>query len=290
MAPSPDYSASSARAVQSSRFPADGGALDLADKAATRLISRLRLPMAVECVLSCPGCFFGMPAFLVAGPQLVSALVAKGAAPPWRAGCTTAALVATWLAGVHPAVENKTALGFLYAPPVMVAAPVVGSLLSGDCGAARYATTLWLAAMVPVVAVKRAARRRRPVTFDFAAAEAKRLGRISRSLRASDPNASFPSGDVAGATAFACALSSTHPTLAVAVVALSAFGRMYYHAHHVTDCAVGCLLTLLAHAALAQAGVTATTVAWWAPLLAEVFALPLMKLFSTWKGEQLKQT
>ena len=57
--------------------------------------------------------------------------------------------------------------------------------------------------------LKRVARRRRPVTFPYADTEAKKLPRIARSLRASDPNASFPSGDVAGATAFCLALLPT---------------------------------------------------------------------------------
>ena len=75
MGSSPDYSKSKARSVQPSRFPADDGWLDRCDKAATRLVSSMSLPLLVECAISCPGCFFGMPAFLLVGPTIVDCLV-----------------------------------------------------------------------------------------------------------------------------------------------------------------------------------------------------------------------
>ena len=282
MGSSPDYSKSKARSVQPSRFPADDGWLDRCDKAATRLVSSMSLPLIVECAISCPGCFFGMPAFLLVGPTIVDCLV-DGAAP-WLAAAATSALAGVWLAGVHPAVEHKHALAALYSPYVMTTAPVFGALLSGSV--ARYAITLWLCGMVPVVDLKRVARRRRPVTFPYADAEAKKLPRIARSLRASDPNASFPSGDVAGATAFCLALLPTRPGAAAACVALSAFGRLFYHAHHVVDVVFGACITAAAHFALGAAGIEPASTLWWTPIAAEAAALPMMKLLSTWENQE----
>ena len=107
------------------------------------------------------------------------------------------------------------------------------------------------------------------MTFPYADTEAKKLPRIARSLRASDPNASFPSGDVAGATAFCLALLPTHPGVAGACVAFSAFGRLFYHAHHVVDVACGALITVAAHFALGAAGIEPASTLWWTPIAAE---------------------
>merc|ERR1711972_1066167 len=58
-------------------------------------------------------------------------------------------------------------------------------------------------------------------------------------------NLSFPSGDAAGSAAFAMTLALAVPEFrkpACVLAALSAIGRMYFHAHHFLDVAVGELL------------------------------------------------
>ncbi|KAK3282295.1 hypothetical protein CYMTET_9961 [Cymbomonas tetramitiformis] len=64
-------------------------------------------------------------------------------------------------------------------------------------------------------------------------------------LREMSPRASFPSGDVAGAAVFAgvCWTVTGSPGYLVAI-AVSAFGRMYFHAHHFLDILVGGLVGL----------------------------------------------
>ena len=135
-------------------------------------------------------------------------------------------------------------------------------------------------------AARRLASIKSPPSFvDATTPDVKKLARIGASLRASDPNASFPSGDVAGATAFACALAPTHPTLALALVCGSAFGRLYWRAHHLLDCLAGAATTLAAHSLLAAILVTPEAISWKTPIVAEAFVLPLMKAFSTWKPD-----
>ena len=58
--------------------------------------------------------------------------------------------------------------------------------------------------------------------------------------RISTAYASFPSGDAAGAAAFAVSAFwlSMNP-LWLLCAPLSAFGRMYFHAHHLLDVSVG---------------------------------------------------
>ena len=150
----PDYSKSGGRTVLASRFPADGGALDRLDKALTAPWAYLVLPYALEVVLSIPGCFFGMPTFLVAGPLLTAALIDGGGGAVGPAALFGGLLVAVWLAGV--VAEKRACLAFVYSKGVMVAAPLLGAGLATACAApagaaaARYAITLWLCAMVPV--------------------------------------------------------------------------------------------------------------------------------------------
>lgn len=292
MSSSPDYSAVGARRVLPSRFPRDGGGLDRLDKALTAPWVRIALPLAVEVVLSIPGCFFGMPAFLVAGPLLAAAVVDRGGGAVAPALVALAALVAVWLCGV--VAERRAAMRLVYAPYVMAAAPVAGVGLAARfaspsaAAAANYFALLWLLVMVPVVGVKRLARRRRPIA-DGAGPERK-LRRIGASLRASDPNASFPSGDVAGAAAFACAIFPGAPAVAAAAVALSAFGRVYWRAHHALDVAAGLGFTMVVHAALgAVAGLSPRSCAARAPLAAELVVLPALKALSTWsRGAHVK--
>lgn len=76
--------------------------------------------------------------------------------------------------------------------------------------------------------------------------------RAVHSIVSHDANASFPSGDVAGAVAFAYSLGSCAgmPYAGLACVLLSCFGRLYWHTHHLLDVACGAAVAAAACAAL----------------------------------------
>lgn len=91
-----------------------------------------------------------------------------------------------------------------------------------------------------------------------------------------DPNAAFPSGDVGGAVSVAYALirCGGDCRLALACVVLSAFGRLYWQAHHLLDVLAGALISLVTCMALelllqhrGDQG-SAISVAWWHPAIA----------------------
>lgn len=270
-----------------SRWPADGGALDRLDKALSAPVHRLQLGVLAEAVLSVPGCFFGMPLMMLVSPSLIALGVGGAYGLPGWPHAALCAACASWLAAwwrVHSAPDHKLGARramVMYAPASVIAAPLAGTLLMAwllgsakpdadeRLSAARAAAAgsfhlaTWFASILPVITLKRLARRRRPVACEarhagaasLAAGRAKALPCIPAMLLAGDPCASFPSGDVAGATSVAYSLwrCGGSPAAAAACVALSAFGRVYWQAHHVLDVAGGfgvtvgsCVLTELA--------------------------------------------
>ena len=61
-------------------------------------------------------------------------------------------------------------------------------------------------------------------------------------LRVRSASQSFPSGDTAGAAAWATTcyvITGRVEFAAVAVVAMAAFGRVFFHAHHLLDVFIG---------------------------------------------------
>ena len=82
-----------------------------------------------------------------------------------------------------------------------------------------------------------------------------------------------------------CSVVARLSSPALALVCGSAFGRLYWRAHHLLDCLAGAATTLAAHSLLAAILVTPEAISWKTPIVAEAFVLPLMKAFSTWKPD-----
>merc|ERR1711971_7261 len=91
-------------------------------------------------------------------------------------------------------------------------------------------------------------------------------------LTTRDPNASFPSGDVAGSVAFAWALmrGCNMPITAVCVVCLALFGRMYWRAHHFFDVVTGASIAAVCCYCVQHFVADVHSVQWWLPVLAHV--------------------
>ena len=87
-----------------------------------------------------------------------------------------------------------------------------------------------------------------------------------------DGNASFPSGDVAGAVAFGASVAQAgYPRLALALMLTSAFGRVYWRAHHVLDVCAGGFF-----GAVAAKVMQSVAVKWWHPLAAHLALIGFM--------------
>ena len=229
-----------------SRWPREGSALDLLDKRLSMPVFTLRLNRTLEALLAFPGCLFGMPAFGAPG-ALVLALVTSGGgthAARFATAFLLLAVLGVWAAvlftqtGVHRAHS-------LYSPTTVLCTPwlALGLLRADALGLAGGGTgclylLTWFACIAPILVIKALTSRRRPL-----ACAAEHIGQacvdalarkepcvIVRMLRR-DANASFPSGDVAGAVCFAYGLWGYGRAVAsVACVLLAALGRMYWQA------------------------------------------------------------
>lgn len=289
-------------AAAPSRFPKDGSALDLLDKQVSGPIFRLQLGVVLECLLSVPGCAFGMPAFHTIAPTIMAFVLSAGnISAPMDAlvgfGITAAALLAFW-AYIH-FKGSSGLMHHLHGTAALLVSPAIGMTLllriaETDARARNSGLLyliLWYLSILPVLTLKSVAGRRRPVASDpkhigdeaVAAAARKALSHIPAMHKEGDANSSFPSGDVAGVVAFAYPLlrcsgaSSWQLLIASTCIGLSAFGRMYFQAHHLMDVTMGgacALLTglLFEYATTGFVGDVCTVPRqWWEPAVA--FAL-----------------
>lgn len=189
----------------------------------------------------------------------------------------------------RPAATAALAARTVYSVGAVAGAPLLavcaGQALELPGNGAAYAYLLvWYSAIGPVLALKQAARRRRPVaaTHHPGGSLPHKALRAIRCIVSHDSNASFPSGDAAGAVAFAWPLwrCAGLSKAAVACVLLSCGGRIYWQAHHLLDVTCGALVGLLS-AALVEAALSerggVCSAAWWHPLGAQACVLALVK-------------
>jgi len=222
--------------------------VDKADKALSQPIFRLRLPEVVEVALFVPGAWMGLPfAFLGPTPLLLAWLSGKGG--PW-AGCAAGVSWAVGLVAFGGGLVgwwgSSKALKFsLVATPLLTAAllPVVEpagrsiALMGLSCSCLAVLSTL---------PAKRALRRKRPIVAlvgNLAAQRAPLLKTYFESLLSENQRLeSHPSGDTAVMAANVAVLWANQgisAPLAVVATLTTAFGRMYFWAHHLLDVAAG---------------------------------------------------
>merc|ERR1719271_1693349 len=101
------------------------------------------------------------------------------------------------------------------------------------------------------MAVKKLAKRRRPIISGCG--RTKGLSSLEPILYRNGL-ASFPSGDVMSAVCFAFPIRHAHPWLAAGIVLLTAFGRIYFRAHHFFDVLGGAALAYTICAATVASG------------------------------------
>lgn len=261
-----------------SRWPADGSALDSLDKLCSGPVHQLQIGLLLEAFLSVPGCFFGMPLMLLVSPSLIAMLVGNYDAAS-HALASSAGLVVFnsvtamlglwwWVHSTADARASAQRMTRMYSPALFMLAPLGGTLLLSQlefaapiaAAAGNLHLTTWFASILPIIELKRLARRRRPAASEprhigeatAAAGRAKALCAIPAMLRSGDPNTSFPSGDVAGAASVAYSLwrCGGSPTTAFACIGFSALGRLYWQAHHLLDVVCGAAISLAVCAAV----------------------------------------
>jgi membrane-associated phospholipid phosphatase len=114
--------------------------------------------------------------------------------------------------------------------------------------AAMFFIVSWMVAQGISAGLKTAFSRTRPAVATLTALRIKQVNRAFPSYRAmlsigESVFESFPSGDSVGAACFSATMYILNaPTWTVLLCVLTAFCRMYFHAHHLLDVSAGLLL------------------------------------------------
>ncbi|KAJ1456195.1 hypothetical protein M885DRAFT_518352 [Pelagophyceae sp. CCMP2097] len=232
-----------------SGWPRSGSLLDRVDRRLSAPFFDLPSLGAMEVFVSVPGNCFGQPAWLFPVSPVALAAASEGASFKLIAAAAllAAAHGALWFVAVSDGGQPR--LFRLLYHKVWVYAGPAASLLALRAApqharaAAGFFVAAWFAGIVPVLVLKSAAQRPRPCATRPAPNRYFEI--IARTLRDHDAHQSLPSGDCAGAAIFAVALALFHgaPKLGTACVFASAFGRLYYQAHHLLDVALGALIS-----------------------------------------------
>eukprot|EP00462_Mataza_sp_D1_P006194 CAMPEP_0175124818 /NCGR_PEP_ID=MMETSP0087-20121206/2984_1 /TAXON_ID=136419 /ORGANISM="Unknown Unknown, Strain D1" /LENGTH=364 /DNA_ID=CAMNT_0016406611 /DNA_START=308 /DNA_END=1402 /DNA_ORIENTATION=+ len=239
------------------------GALDRWDKYVSMPIFRAELGGVFEHFMAVPGVWFGMPpsAWLVL-PCYVAYFAVKLHSPEASQTATNeswlrfVAIPITCAWGAYYFVklrQDKLHHAYLATKQLILPsafAPSLAFALLGEVGSHAVSLTIccWIAAVQVTAMIKKTARRTRPVVALKPQLEhTKRIFPAMRTVLSHAHTAweSFPSGDVAGAMVFTHLLHLYGcGTWCVLLVVLSAFGRLYFHAHHLLDVAAGSLLSM----------------------------------------------
>lgn len=227
-----------------------------------------------------------MAPILLMGPLTLAALASHESPSPsplWIA------LFVMWVAFFYvwfAFCSGRAELGqkWLYAKAAYLVGPMIGICLARLAGAEAWRAggwfiVAWSTALVPVLILKGKAKRRRPaVCVPTLVPETSRVIAVLPIMFTKDANASFPSGDVAGAVVFGwtLAFACKMPAMGIAMVVLSAFGRMYWRAHHFLDVSVGGVIAVVCCACLSRFVVDVDSVKWWHPVAAHVCLLGFM--------------
>lgn len=253
------------------------------------------LPWPLEFLLSLPGNLMGPPLIQVAGPLWLLIIMMSSSSSSmsrssdaegqpevaipglllWLAVSLSTLLLGFWLLVLRgdTFIFNHVLFGHVS----FSICPSLGTILcyylapSPEAFAiAIHSIVLYCACCGIILFLKQGTLRKRPCCNHPRCIQRKNLAIVPRILARSAPDASFPSGDVMSATALALPLAHIgHPHWAVMLVALTAFGRMFFLAHHLLDTVVGMGVCILMHCALTVSfGLSIGNADWYHPLVA----------------------
>mmetsp|Transcript_81885 Transcript_81885/g.171296 ORF Transcript_81885/g.171296 Transcript_81885/m.171296 type:complete len:311 (+) Transcript_81885:79-1011(+) len=279
-------------AIPSSIFPRDGGWIDNLDKSITSPIHRLHIG-PLEWPLSVPGCWFGVAPVLIVGPltiHMLAIVVETGKTsllPPYSLSLLASlwtCVLGLWFK--FCAGDLRIAKRFLWAKELYLFAAPAGACLSLVAGngaswsVGAFFPVAWCAALAIAFVLKGKTKRRRPLVCECVQkiSPPRTIDIIPTTLRW-DPVASLPSGDVAGAAAFAYTLARGTGCyfLAAFCLACSGFGRMYWLAHHFFDVLMGAAVGVGACVVIEVVWVKVDKVCLWHVILAHTVMLIFLR-------------
>jgi membrane-associated phospholipid phosphatase len=252
--------------------------LDVIDKRLSLPFFTTKVPFVVECLLSIPGNWFGLPPLtLMLAPSLTAIYFETNPnmAHGWKFLVYFVLLV---FLGVWALVfqGNKRAIRILYGPLLGgFVAPLLGVALlswreltfpSNGVQVGYFQVAAWALGVLPVAILKPLIGRQRPAYWCqqendsvymadqhhsadsvLVLAAFQNKGILPKLFRR-DGRSSFPSGDTAGAMAVVYPLlrcgGGSGQVLAMSCLILSCFGRMYFLAHHMGDVLAGIVVAV----------------------------------------------
>lgn len=271
--------------------------LDEMDEEYSTPIFASSLPYIVELALTIPANWFGLSPIFLVGPLWTGLLLAPQVSEEFNVELFIAATIFTiplllaWFSFIfgNTALFKKLFVGkeaILLFPFVSIGTcywlidnPVLFSM-------SVYPLWLWMSSLMLVMVGKEKAGRPRPCTkIKFSRyIDNKSFPDMSRIFSKMAPNASMPSGDAAGATAFALAVAlGGKIELGIVIIFLASVGRVYYLVHHILDTFAGILVTVVVHLVSTDLlGHSLTKLQWYHPLA--IYCVFIIKFFvHTWK-------
>eukprot|EP00924_Labyrinthula_sp_SR-Ha-C_P000140 maker-scaffold_39-snap-gene-2.74-mRNA-1 protein AED:0.08 eAED:0.09 QI:0/0.66/0.75/1/1/1/4/335/298 len=223
------------------------------DKYFTLAVAKLEIGRAEE-VLAIPGNWFGIPLLHWAICPLLAhfakLLLTKGIRSQNTAvfgSCVAIPAVYLGLRLWNAMIESKK-LDRIHVMVRDYFIPVILTphFLTSFDPVTSFVISSWACCQIPTFLLKVVVQRTRPlIALETELKDVKRVERLEQIkttvLRGNAGTHSFPSGDAAGAASFSGALFvyfGSNPIVFLPMI-LSAFGRVYFHAHHVFDVAVG---------------------------------------------------
>lgn len=257
--------------------------IEEADEDYSKPVFASSLPFLLEAVFSLPANWFGLTPILLVGPLWTGLLLAPQVAEEFNARLFLAAVVLTipllvawyiFLFTGNQALFTKIFVGkqaITISPIISVGicyCLIDNPTLFSMC---VYPLWLWPSSIILVLLAKNRAKRARPCTKPKYSEYIlnKHFRSIPLILAGKAGDASFPSGDVAGAMAFGLTIALSGRTdVGSTIVVLACLGRVYYVVHHVLDTVCGALITLFVHVVSSELlGLSISRIEWFHPIL-----------------------
>jgi membrane-associated phospholipid phosphatase len=263
------------------------------DENMSKTIFELTLPYLLECILSVPGNVFGMVPCVWIGPLLMMIVLDDSnedgsPSPSWILTIVTCLLtlgyLVTWVKFLKG--DERIKKSVLTTTNLYLAGPFFSTAIcytqTSDpqlFSLSIYPSVLWMLSLMLALMAKNTCLRERPCVKFPHLVEQKHFSVIPKLLAEVGAKGSFPSGDASGVVAFAIPLATRYPILAILMVLLACFGRMYFLAHHLLDTVAGCMISYAVHLSLTQFGTGMEHTLVWHPLVAVTAFVVVLTMF-----------
>ena len=249
---------------------------DRVDEKLSGIIFHTSLPAIIELFLSIPGACFGVTPGTPFASLCIACLVGHYENPMALHVVTVAVSIQVLAAWFSYVLGNSLSMEkllfnlklYMVFPPCAVFLCYCLIPDRQTFSKCVYPLTIFMPIVVSEYVLKTMVGRERPCEKYNNLWEKKYLIAIPKLLAKIGKNGSFPSTDASVAAAFAIPLAKEYPNVAIALVFLTCFGRVYFLAHYVLDTIAGIMITFFIDSLATNViGLDMEELSWWHPLL-----------------------